>query len=828
VHGNSHSAVSIMRETWRWLTPAMPLVSLLLFSQPCLAQTNMALSAATVMPSTTPFDLHLEVFVNGVSTRLIAHLRLTPDGRLLIEPDQLHNIGLLPVAAAQRDDGWIDLGLLPGVASRYDDVTQTLHIQARDAAMVVRVFDAQALEKSLFGAEGPAPQATRDFGGFINHTLYYNTGGDGWAGLRRSQSASALFEGNLYGRLGNLNSTHILNTTRGADRRFRAVRLDTRWSWFDEDRLMTVSAGDFVTSSLPWSRAVRLAGIQLRRNFAIRPDLVTMPMLSDLSGSAAVPSTVELYVNNARRLSQDVRPGPFAVTNLPLVTGSGTARLVVRDVLGRETVTELPFYASSRLLAQGLSDFSLQTGVARYRYGTMSHDYDNRVFTAATVRYGWSNAVTLESMAQAGGRLTLAGAGAVVKLGTLGVAALAGSFSRYGGDAQAGRETGAHLTASLETEALGMKLFARHQRTSGDFNDMASVALAHSTTSAVRRNAAPPRSMSQISLTFSRLTQPSLNLSYTPMRLHSGSRSRLLGMNASMRVGRNTYLSVSTYRDLSRSHSLSGFATVSWFLDDRINAASSLAYNQGSQATTTLELSRSEQQIYDSVAWRLRAAHGNNRSAAANASYRSRAGRFEADVERTTHNTYGRATWDGALVFAGGGVFLANRIDDAFAVVNVGAPDVEVQYENNPIGKTNARGQLLLSGLRAYERNRISIDPMRLPVDTHVPVLHQIVRPRTRSGVMVDFGVALQTRVALITIRDEAGALLPVGTTLRLNDGASFMVGYDGQVWLEDIAGDNRLRVEQTGRPACVVQFSAPETMTQRLVIPDAVCRSVP
>jgi len=187
----------------------------------------------------------------------------------------------------------------------------------------------------------------------------------------------------------------------------------------------------------------------------------------------------------------------------------------------------------------------------------------------------------------------------------------------------------------------------------------------------------------------------------------------------------------------------------------------------------------------------------------------------------------GRLQFDGAIVLAGGGAFLSNRIYDAFGVVNVGAPDVQVRYENNRIGKTDSRGQILLTGLRSFDRNLISIDPESLPVDTRIPVLRLMARPRYRSGVVVDFGVALQTRVALVTLHDEAGAILPLGADARLNDGASFVVGYDGQVWLEDIAITNRLIVKQAGKPDCVAEFAAPQTMTQRLVIPDAVCRSI-
>jgi len=797
-------------------------------------------------------DLYLDVVVNGVDTRLIAHVRQTrvgpTAGHLLIEPDALRNIGLLAQAAALREDGWVDLRRLAGVQTRYVEATQTLHVQAADAAMIVRVFDVQHGDgrDGATGAAAASPRTPPPFGAFINHTLYAESGGrsggNRWSGLGRSQTVSGLFEANVYGRFGTLTSTQLLNLNRntgksasaGNARRFRAVRLDTQWAWFDEDRLTTLTAGDFVSSSLSWSRATRLGGVQWRRNFAIRPDLITMPMLSDLSGSAAVPSTVELYVNNARRFSQEVAPGPFAITNLPLVTGAGTARLVVRDALGRETVSELPFYASNRLLAQGLADFALEAGVARRQYGTVSNDYDNRLLASAVARLGVTNAMTLEGVAQAGGRLALAGTGGVLRLGTLGAAGLAGAVSRYGVGAgsAAGVQTGSQLAAHLELEALGVKLYARHQRTLGDFNDLATISAGREATAWMRRRARPPQDMSQVSLSLPWWVTPSVNLSYTPMTDADGSRSRLVGINLGQRFWGSGWLSVSMSRDLQRNNTTAFFASLSWFLGNRVSASASRAWRDGKPATTTLELAQSEQSALGSVGWRLRSAQGHgqfpDRTQAASASYRSRFGRIEAGVEhgQTAKTVNGRLQLDGAVILAGGGVFLANRVYDAFGVVNVGAPGVQVNYENQPIGVTDARGQLLLSTLRAYERNQISIDPMTLPVDAHIPVLRQSVSPRFKSGVVVDFNVALATRTALITVRDEAGELLPVGAEAQLNDGAATVVGYDGQVWLEDVAVNNRLRVKPPGQAECVVEFTAPEVMSERLVMPDAVCRS--
>ena len=81
--------------------------------------------------------------------------------------------------------------------------------------------------------------------------------------------------------------------------------------------------------------------------------------MPQFSASAAVPSTVEVYANQARTFSQEITGGPFNINNIPLNTGPGTMRIVLRDATGKETVTEYSYYNSTSLLAPGLFDYSL-------------------------------------------------------------------------------------------------------------------------------------------------------------------------------------------------------------------------------------------------------------------------------------------------------------------------------------------------------------------------------------------------------------------------------------------------------------------------------------
>ena len=292
-------------------------------------------------------QFQLEVYINDVSTELIATFRQNDAGSFLIEPEQLNNIGISPVESAVGDDGWIDISRLPDVVARYDEGTQSMHFTLPMAARANRVIDASGKNATEEDDE-TQEKAASDFGGVVNYTIYGSSGGNKWSDIADFNGVSALLESRVFGPLGVLSSSQVLSTSRLSE--FDTQRLDTTWSYSDEETLTSYRAGDLITGGLSWTRPTRLGGLQFRRNFDLRPDIVTMPM-PEFAGSAAVPSTVDVYVNNIRRLSQDVPEGPFSITNLPVISGAGNARLVVRDALGRETVSETPFYTSPDLLA---------------------------------------------------------------------------------------------------------------------------------------------------------------------------------------------------------------------------------------------------------------------------------------------------------------------------------------------------------------------------------------------------------------------------------------------------------------------------------------------
>jgi outer membrane usher protein len=173
----------------------------------------------------------------------------------------------------------------------------------------------------------------------------------------------------------------------------------------------------------------------------------------------------------------------------------------------------------------------------------------------------------------------------------------------------------------------------------------------------------------------------------------------------------------------------------------------------------------------------------------------------------------------------GGGIFLSNRINDSFAVVDAGAAGVDVLYENRPAGTTNAQGKLLIPTLRSYQNNKIAIDPRGLPVDADAPVTQNVVAPADRSGVVVAFGVKTEVSAAVVILADKGGKFLAPGSTGRLESAnEDFLIGYDGRAYIKGLGATNTVVIRGDAGD-CRASFPFTPQKNSQVVIGPVVCQ---
>lgn len=786
----------------------------------------LAPSARAGPDQATGRDLQLEVFLNGETRQLLASFTELPQRGLAATRKELKEVGIKPPDGADGD--LIPLAAISDLTYKYDEPRQRVDIVLPNERRMPHVIDARPAAKRLEAAQA-------GYGAVLNYTLFGSSVAQVDDKVFAFSGASAQLDGRLFTPLGYLQQTGIVGTT--LNREVNVLRLDTTLTYSDPDTAVTYRAGDTISRGPHWARAIRFGGLQVERNFALRPDLITAP-LPAVSGSAAVPSTVEVFVDNLRTFSREVPAGPYNVTNLPILSGSGNARVVLRDASGREVETSLPFFASPQLLREGLLDYSVQAGYPRQSYAVEADLYSNKPFASAGVRYGLVDAVTLEAHGEMGADLFNGGAGLVTNAGALGVLSLAGRASQHRGD------IGYQAYAGVETRLFGLTFGASTQRSFGAFEDIASLTARPGyeagaldlfrdrradptfvdpvTTGSIARSLQPPRALDRFSVGVPLPAwRASIGVSLINLERHEGDRSRIVAASYSQSFGRNISISVNAFSDLDRPKEGGVFASLSMPLGDDVVASTGVASNRNGTYGTA-DASKSLGGDVGSYGWRVRDVEGADRSyRAAGGAYRSSVARFDATVEQIGRG--GRLTGevDGAVAVTRSGVFLANRVDDSFAIVDVGAPDVEVFHENRSVGKTGARGKILVPQLRSYQRNRVRIDPANLPVDADIGSTDEIVVPAAKTGVDLNFGVDAQSRSAMLVLHDGKGQALSAGLRGR-REGKSepFMVGYDGRAYLRGLDSSNTVTIELP-EGECRASFDyAPEPGRQVVIGP--------
>lgn len=719
-------------------------------------------------------DLYLDLSLNGTSRGLV-QLGLR-DGDLWASAAVLRELGFVLPAGVS---GPVRLNRLPGIQVQYDAGRQSVAITAPLAFL--------NLPTTVIGASGIRAQAASASPGLLlNYDLY------GTQGRGNTSSLNAFTELRAFNGSSVLSNTALTQATRGdgsSGWQGHSARLDTTWSRSFPNDLLTLRVGDTLTAALPWSRATRIGGIQLSRNFALQPYRTTAPLPAFL-GSATLPSDVELFVNGIRQYSGQVPAGPFQLNTLPNINSTGNAQVVLTDALGRATTLNFSLYNTHQLLAKGLSDWSVDLGVVRKNYGLRSFDYGSDPAASGTWRYGVSDSFTLETHGEATRGLATAGVGGAWQLGPVGL--LSGAVARSSHSAGSGTQL--NLGYSWQNQRLNFGVDST--RTRGDYLDVASL-----------YGSAPPTGTGRALVGYSTQNLGSFGLSYLYLRYAGQDATRFASAYWLKSLGRSASLNVSLNQNLDNRRERSVFAGLSWTLDGRTSLSTGVQRDQ--QRSTFSADAQSPAPSEGGFGWRAGTRLGDSQNGGqAELNYLGRYGRVATGVSVFGDSRYAYANATGGLVFMGGQPFASRRIDDAFAVVSTdGVAGVPVKLENRLIGTTDSKGMLLVVPLNAYQNNQIAIDPMQLPADVRIDRVKTLATPSDRAGTLVRFGIT-PVRAASILLVGAAGQPLPLGSLVRVNgQGAEpSLVGFDGVVYLDTLEAQNVLTVD-TPAGGCRVSF---------------------
>lgn len=720
-------------------------------------------------------ELLLAVYINQENLQETVVL-LKTQGNLLASAADLARWRLplppQPTLSYQNQD-YYDLQSLAGISYKIDEPTQSLWINAKSGVFPSTRIDGSSSE--------PAQSTPSSLGGFINYDIY------GQSTELEPLRVDSLTEVGFFNGWG-VGVSNFLAQNISEDARL--IRLDSTWTVDRPDQMASFRIGDAVSNGGAWGRPVRFAGIQWATNFQTQPGFITFPMPS-IGGQAALPSLVDVYIDNIRLLNRKVQPGPFTFNNIPAITGLREMRLVVRDILGREQTITQPYYASPELLQKNLHEFSYEVGSLRQNYGLTSNDYGDW-FAAGTHRLGLNDNFTGEwhaELLQDQQNIGLGGAFLSPLTGVLDAAA-AGSLSRKG--------AGSLLSLGWQRQTSRLSFGGRAQFASRGFAQLG-----------LDPYRPAPRLLSSLHLGLATAKYGNVNISHIYQDYRDQDDVSLINLNYNLSFKNGWFLSLSAFDSLSDDNK--GITlTLSHTLGDRTNA-NLTAGRQNDSATALVQVQRNLPPG-SGVGYRLLAGYDGAERIESGVTVQNDVGTYSLEGALFQDQYQVRGSASGGLAVMGGDAFLSRRLNSSFAVVQV--PDysnVRVYAENQLVATTNTWGNALVPSLRPYQENHIRIEQADLPLDTQIDTLSINAAPYFRSGFLLTFPVR-HSRGATLKIRLDNGEALASGALVKIVGGREeFPVALQGAVYITGLAPSNRLRVLWRGQ-SCEFEVFFPET----------------
>jgi len=744
--------------------------------------------------------LHLKpvlitVRVNEQSVQGIFRCYVDDKKKIWVDDNELHAWGLntLPQQPMEYDgQRYYELDWYQGLKYIFDSYALQLMVTVPPEWLPATKVSSQTLP--LNGAIRP-----KNPGIFLN----YDVTGQHNALAKQSYTAGTTELG-YFNPMGIGTSTFLWNGQPQNTNTQGLTRLETTWTLDKPEKIATWRLGDSITSTVDWSGATRFAGIQYATNFNTQPNLVTFP-LPVFRGKAVLPSTVDVFVNNAMRQQQQIKSGPFYVNDIPVVIGAGTMRVVTEDFLGRQQISILPYYASEQLLKPGLPNFSYEVGATRLNYGVRSNEYGEPLISASYA-FGITSSDTIGGHVEVLPEEQTAGFINHSLLGHLGILTIGGA-------------------ASESSSGMGglMEVAFRRQSPQWSFGERVVVTSSKYQQIGLLNHEQPPSVTGQAFISYSSFRRGSVSLSYTELKNRKNQisesevfalltpNSRLLTFNYSQTFFKNLYFLVGVLRDFNHHENNQIFSSLVWAIGKSKSMSVNGVHQQNNdqanfEINKNLPLgngygyrfvagSRSVSRYEGDFAW-------NNTYSTLSAKY--------ANVQNT--NNY-QLNATGSVLHFGGATLLTRATENSFALVQVPRfKNVRVYYRNLLIGKTNEKGNLYIPRLLPYQENDIRIEPTDLPLNTLIEEVDKRSVPYYRSGILVRFPVHL-IQNAMISLYQKNGKPVPAGADVILSGTSSEMkypVGYDGKVFLYSLNSKHVNAMAVWGNYRCGFSFEIP------------------
>ncbi|MDV7620248.1 fimbria/pilus outer membrane usher protein [Acinetobacter baumannii] len=743
--------------------------------------------------------LFLNVFVNSTSSNDLISVNKDQDEKLYIRARDLKTLRL-KLDEQISDSQWVCINDLKGIQFKYLENEQSLKLNIPSDMLTGYAVD-------LNGQQITSPHLLKMKplnAAILNYSLYNTITND-----ENVFSGSA--EGIFNSAIGNFSSGVLYNGSNETSYSHEKwVRLESKWQYVDPEKVRIYTLGDFISNSPDWGSSVRLAGFQWSSAYTQRGDLVTSA-LPQFSGSAALPSTLDLYVNQQKIYSGLVPSGPFDIKQLPFISGNEVT-LVTTDATGQQSITKQAYYFSSKILAKGINEFSVDVGVPRYNYGLFSNDYDDATFASGAIRYGYSNSLTLSGGVEAStDGLSNLGTGFAKNLFGFGVINADIAASQYKD------ENGYSALVGLEGRiSKNISFNTSYRKVFDNYFDLARVSqvryLKDNQMTSEPQNylsySALADEIFRAGINYNFYTGYGVYLGYNQIK-YSDNSYKLVSANLSGSLNKNWGFYTSAYKDYENQKDYGIYFALRYTPSSRVNAITSIS-NESGKTTYRQEINGFSDPQIGAFGWGgyvERDQDANQNNASIYGSYRARAAYLTGRYNRIGDNDQVAVSATGSLVAAAGRVFAANEIGDGYAVVTNAGPQSQILNGGVNLGKTDKSGRFLIPSLVPYQENHIYLDPSYLPLNWSVKSTDQETVVGYRQGSLIDFG-AKQVVSGLVKLVDQNNSPLLPGYTVHINGHEESIIGYDGEVFIQNLLKQNKLEVDLLDHGSCQVDFT--------------------
>ena len=626
-------------------------------------------------------------------------------------------------------------------------------------------------------------------GGFLNYDVFYQNGD-------YSKQANAVADLGLFWKNIFFSNSYIFRKNfQNNDHDFKNnTRLNTSLTFEFPKKLTTLQLGDNVSTNTGLSQSYYFGGFRWGTNFTSRPDFVYWNTPS-FKGSALVPSTIDLIINGNKAYNSKINPGEFNIDSNINFRGLGSAEMVVQDIMGNQTVQNIPIFVSERLLKKGLNDYSISSGKLRYNYSEQSDDYRDW-FGSAYFRRGITDKTTLGAVVDYSRNLKSTGLLWSQYLYKMGLLELNSAYSDSNqGD---GYTLSTEFKRDKDKYSLGLKTqyYSSNFRMLGMEESKESFLPERENLIYVSRSGIPI--LGSLSLTY---------VEQNYRKITDRDDQRIFALRSSRTLFNNLNMSLGFSYDAENSDGHRLDLSLSYRFDDKHSAY----FNQSDSDSSNITFVKNTSNAVG-VDYAIGAGRANEKNTGNVATrVKTKTGDLDLQYLQTGSNNSTSTTFHCALTWLGHSVDLTKSVNNGFSLVQVSnSPNVDVYRNDLFIGKTNKHGEIFVHDLIAYTNQHLSFDENQLQIEDKVMTSRKTIMPLNKRGYIVDFPV-VRTHEVSFKLIDSTGQMLPQGSQITVDGNLAdiYPIGSDNLVTIYGLTeGQHKLNVQVSSNEICTVDFS--------------------